>query len=247
MISCISDCLIMRKFYTILVAVSALFMVSGLSAQTRFGSKRQMEVSAGYTNIATSNCGGDVVTKSGLHGAYVGFAYDFDLLQEKWGRLSLEPGARLSYAVDSEMESRYQVLDKEALKESYLDIPVNLKYSYRLNYITVSAYAGPMFSLGMTSTSLYCYDKHMLKANNYTGAQEFTGAHQDNVEYQGISGYSRYDLKFGLGLGFTFIDRFALKAVYNFGLLNRYNGTQATETKISRHTNVFNIGLGYRF
>lgn len=247
MISCISDCLIMRKFYTILVAVSALFVSAGLSAQTKFASKRQMEVSVGYINPVTTHSSQGVEFKNQLHGAYVGFAYDFNLLKGDWGLLSLEPGARLSYAVDAEMESHFQVMEKEALKESYLDIPVNVKYSYKLNYITVSAFAGPMFTMGLTSTSLFCYDKHMLKANNYKGVQEVTGAKQESVEYEGVADYSRYDVKFGLGLGFTFIDRFSLKAGYNFGILNRYNGSQVADLKVSRHTNVFNIGLGYRF
>ena len=237
----------MRKIYAILITVSALFIASGLSAQTRFGSKRQMEVSAGYSNIVTSDKSEGVAFKSDLKGAYVGFSYDFNLLKAQWGLLSLEPGARLSYAIESNPVAEFELLEKDALKESYLDIPLNVKYSYKLNYITVSAFVGPAFSLGITSTSLHCYDKYMYKTWNYKGVQEMKGAESEDTEYKGISDYSRYDVKLGLGLGFTFMDRFSFKAAYNFGLLNRYNGLQVLGSKISRHTNVFNIGLGYRF
>jgi hypothetical protein len=34
---------------------------------------------------------------------------------------------------------------------------------------------------------------------------------------------------------------------YNLGMLNRYNGVQNAETSIRRKTDVFEIGLGYRF
>lgn len=237
----------MNKLYTILISAAALLMATGVSAMPRFGAKRAMEVSAGYSYNLTSHEVGGIEGLNRLQGAYVSFTYDFDLLKEKWGSLQLEPGVKLSYVLESDAEDNFAILTKHALKESYLDVPVNVKYSYKLNYVTVSAFAGPVFSLGLTSTTWDCYEKYMVKTFNYSGKQEIKGARPSEIVTNAISDYSRFDLKFGFGLGFTFMDRASLRLSYNLGLLNRYNGENTTDLTVSRHTNVFNVGLGYRF
>jgi hypothetical protein len=88
----------------------------------------------------------------------------------------------------------------------------------------------------------------MIEYDNYTGEQEFKGAKpEEELVPNMIPSYGRYDLKVAMDLGFTFMERFLLNIGYNLGMLNRYNGVQNAETSIRRKTDVFEIGLGYRF
>ena len=60
--------------------------------------------------------------------------------------------------------------------------------------------------------------------------------------------YGRFDIKFGVGAGVTFMDKLNVKLGYNIGMLNRYTGEQLSkEYKLSTHTGVFFIGVGVNF
>lgn len=235
----------MKKLYILLLAFVALFFAGQANAKPGMKSNRNMEISAGYSNMATSS-NYVVAEKYNLDGFYVGFAYDWKFAKKSWGTWALCPGIKLSYLEDANAKDEFVLLWKDALKESYLDVPVYLKYSYRFNYLTLSAFVGPQFSLGMTSDSYKFREKYMIAYDNYTCEQEFKGAKpEEELIPNRLPSYSRYDLKVAVGLGFTFMDRFSLNVAYNIGMLNRYNGEQSAT--VIRKTNVFDLGLAYRF
>lgn len=244
-----NNCMDMRKLYMLLAMVAIFFMAPQMNAQSRkFTSKRNMEVSAGYSNLSTSSAIGASALASNLHGFYVSYAYDYSLLKEGWGRLALVPGLRFTYAEDVEAEKNWAVLEKTALKESYLEVPIHVKYSYKFNYMALSAFVGPEFSVGLSSTSYLFSDKYMFKYYNYSGTEVFKGATPtETVVPNNVSDYSRYDVKCTFGVGSVFMDRFTLKVSYSLGLLNRYKGEPVLGNKLIRKTNVLNVGLGYRF
>lgn len=237
----------MKKLYILLLAFVALVFAGQANAKPGMKSNRNMEISAGYINMTTSG-NYNVAEKYNLDGFYVGFAYDWKFAMKSWGVWALSPGIKFSYLEDANALDEFALLWKDSLKESYLDIPVYLKYSYKFNYLTLSAFVGPEFSLGMTSDSFKFREKYMIAYDNYTGDQEFKGAKPDEeLVPNRLPSYSRYDLKVAVGLGFTFMDRFSLNVGYHIGVLNRYTAQQAAESAITRKTNVFELGLGYRF
>ena len=164
----------MKKLYILLLTFAALVFAGQVNAKPGMKSNRNMEISAGYSNMTTSG-NYNVAEKYNLDGFYVGFAYDWKFAKKSWGVWALSPGIKFSYLEDANALDEFALLWKDSLKESYLDIPVYLKYSYKFNYLTLSAFVGPEFSLGMTSDSFKFREKYMIAYDNYTGDQEFKG------------------------------------------------------------------------
>ena len=154
--------------------------------------------------------------------------YDFDFLEENWGDLGIEPGLRFTFAGDKESEEVLGVTGKVSENEVYLDLPILVKYSYDLDIIKLSAYAGPVLSCGLSSVTKVKIGENVTKTDYY-------GA--DSV-------YGRFDVKLGVGLGITAKDDVQAKIGYYAGLLNRYTGNLPN---YSLRTGVFYIGVGYSF
>ena len=234
----------MKRLYVLILAVMAFAGV--LNAQPGRASMRNFEVSAGYSYLLTST--GDVLGKirTRLHGAHVGLSYNWNLMHENWGAVSLEPGVKFSYVMDIDVENEFKSMNKTSLKETYIDVPVFAKYSYRRNYFTFLGFIGPEFSAGLTSTSKSFRKKYMVECNNYTGERTIRGSREE-IEVDGyhFQNYTRYDLRFAAGVGLVFVDRFSLRASYHMGVLNRYNGVRSSYWK--RRTNVVDVSLGYKF
>ena len=234
----------MKRLYILLLTLMAF--AGALKAQPGHASMRNFEISAGYSYLLTST--GDVLGKMRTHlqGAHVGLSYNWNFKQERWGAVSFEPGVKFSYVMNIEAENEYKDINKTSLRESYVDVPLFVKYSYRHNYFTVLGFIGPEFSAGLTSTSRVFLKKYMVKCNNYTGERTIHGSRQE-IEVDGyhFQNYGRYDLRLSAGVGFVFVDRFSLRASYHMGVLNRYNGVRSSYWK--RRTNVVDVSLGYKF
>lgn len=240
--------MIMKRIYILFAFIAVLFAAGEIGARPRFASKRNMEVSAGYSRAATSYMSGVAESSNILDGFYLDLTYGWNFLEGKAGILALEPGLRFSYMEDVKAEDNRAILTKDALKESYIDIPVLVKYSYKFYYFTVSAFAGPDFSVGLSSTSWTCRDKYMFKYRNYTGIEEFKGVRPtESVNINMLPDYSRFDIKCRFGLSLVFMDRFSLKAACNIGLLNRSKAVKTNMLNPLIKTNVFDVGLGFRF
>lgn len=228
----------MKKFYLILAA-AAMFLAVDANAQ--------LGVGVGYNHGTTTTRMGDESDSDGLDGFYLEATYDWNFLERGWGSLALQPGVRFSYMGEYDSEELAGVVAKESFNETYLDIPVHVKYSYDLGAVKLSAFAGPVFSLGLTSASKVSADDYMVKYHNYTGKTVTKGDSASSITPDGATDYGRFDLKLGLGVGATFMEKFNVKLGYNIGMLNRYTGEQVADTKYKMHTGVFFRDRSFNF
>ncbi len=214
----------MKKIYFILVA-AALFFALDANAQVAVG--------VGYNLLNTTATMGDDSDDDSLNGFYAEMTYDFSLLKKNWGNLGLQPGVRYTFAGESDSEEVAGVKTKTSLSEHYIDVPVNVKYSYEIkpDAFKVYAFAGPVFSLGLASNLKAGVGDSSVKTDNYKDSE-----------------YGRFDLKFGLGAGVTLAQKFNVKLGYNIGMLNRYTGEQlGGDLNYKTHTGAFYVGVGYNF
>jgi opacity protein-like surface antigen len=214
----------MKKIYFIL---SAAMMFFAINANAQFG------VGVGYNLLNNiTRIGGESDDES-LNGFFIEGTYDLNLLEVKWGSLGLQPGVRYTFGGETDTEETAGIKSKASLTEHYLDIPVNVKYSYEIlpSKLKAYAFAGPVFSFGLASTLSASIEDNVIKTNNYEDSE-----------------YGRFDLKLGIGAGVTLAEKLNVKLGYNIGMLNRYTGEQLSkEHKFSTHTGVFFIGVGFNF
>ena len=213
----------MKKICFILVAAAMFIAVDA---------KAQLGVGVGYNLLNTTATLADESDDESLNGFYVEATYGINFLNKRWGTLGIEPGLRYTFGAEAEQEEVLGIKTRASLTEHYLDIPVHVKYGYEVlpSKLSVHAFAGPVFSVGLASTIKASVDNTTVKTNNYED-----------------SDYGRFDLKIGLGAGVTIAERFNIKVGYNFGLLNRYTGEQVDDYKYKAHTGVFYVGAGFNF
>ena len=209
----------MKNLYLIIAAAVMFFAVEA---------NAQIGVGVGYNmlNNVQKALGED--ESGALNGFYVEATYDINFLERSRGELGLQPGLRFSYAGNHESEEALGVKAKASENETYLDIPVLVKYSYDLDAVKLSAFAGPVLSCGLSSVAKVSVDDNTTKASNYGDE----------------SVYGRFDVKLGLGIGAAFMDKFNAKLGYNVGLLNRYTGNL---DDLTFRTGVFYVGVGINF
>jgi hypothetical protein len=208
----------MKKIYFI-IAAAAMFLAVDASAQIGVG--------LGYNLLTTTATMADESEDDSLNGFYLEATYDFNFLNKNWGSLGLQPGVRYTFAGESDSDEVAGVKAKESFTEHYLDVPVNVKYSYEIKQdaFKIYAFAGPVFSLGLASNLKAGVGDSSVKTDNYKDSE-----------------YGRFDLKFGLGAGVTLAQKFNVKLGYNIGMLNRYTGDN-----YKMHTGAFYVGVGYNF
>lgn len=209
----------MKNVYLIIAAAVMFFAVEA---------NAQIGVGVGYNMLNNVQKALDEDESGALNGFYVEATYDINFLERSRGELGLQPGLRFSYAGDHESEEALGVKVKASENETYLDIPVLVKYSYDLDAVKLSAFAGPVLSCGLSSVAKVSIDDNTTKASNYGDE----------------SVYGRFDVKLGLGIGAAFMDKFNAKLGYNVGLLNRYTGNL---DDLTFRTGVFYVGVGIYF
>ena len=209
----------MKKVYLIIAAAVMFFAVEA---------NAQIGVGVGYNMLNNVQKALDDDESGALNGFYVETTYDVNFLEKSWGELGLQPGLRFTYAGDHEAEEVLGVKAKASENETYLDVPVLVKYSYDLDVVKLSAFAGPVLSFGLSSVTKVSAGDNTTKASRYGDE----------------SVYGRFDVKLGLGIGAAFMDKFNAKIGYNVGLLNRYTGNL---DDLSFRTGVFYVGVGINF
>ena len=211
----------MKKIYFILAA-AALFIAVDANAQ--------LGVGVGYNLLNTTYTVGDDSDDDSLNGFYVEATYDYNFLDENWGKLGVQPGIRYTFGAETDNDDHIRT----SLAEHYLDVPVHVKYAYEAipSKLDVYAFAGPVFSIGLSSAfSASAEDVATVKTNNYKDTD-----------------YGRFDIKFGIGAGVTVVEKLNVKFGYNIGMLNRYTGKQISDNlKYKTHTGVFYLGVGFNF
>ena len=214
----------MKKIY-FLIAAAAMFLAVEANAQIGVG--------LGYNLLTTTTTMADESEDDSLNGFYLEATYDINFLNRNWGSLGLQPGFRYTFAGESDSDEVAGVKTNASFTEHYLDVPVNVKYSYEIIPTTLKAYAfaGPVFSLGLASNLKAGAGDTSVKTNNYKDTE-----------------YGRFDIKFGLGAGVTLAEKLNVKLGYNIGMLNRYTGEQIRKDyKYKTHTGVFYLGVGFNF
>ena len=233
----------MKKIYFILAAAAMLLAVDA---------NAQLQVGAGYNHSTTTERIADEDDSEDLDGFYIEATYDLNFLEKGWGTLALQPGVRFTYLGEADSDIEYGYKAKSAFNETYLDIPVHVKYSYDLGAVKLSAFAGPVFSMGLSSVAQTSISgegvDYFVKYHNYSGKTITKGESLSSVNPDGMTDYGRFDIKLGLGVGATFMEKFNVKVGYNIGMLNRYTGEQVLKDhKFKRHTGVFYAGIGFSF
>ena len=245
----------MKRF---IVSFAAVVVAMAFAASAN----AQISVGAGFghmtrTGKAVSGNISEKIDPVGLSGFYVNGNYTFSLLSKNWGELALQPGLTYQFGANVEREEEAGIKGKGIFSEHYLDIPVNVRYSYDIKPGTIKlhAYAGPVLSFGLASIEKVKVELEegclITKTNLYTGKYSIKSSDKSMNETgksDEYSGYSFFDLKLGIGLGATIKDKYEVKIGYNFGLLNRTAGMKvASDHKFISRTHVLQIGVGYNF
>ena len=209
----------MKKIYLI-IAAAVMFLAVEANAQIGVG--------IGYNMVHNVQKSLDEDIDGNLNGLYIEGTYDFNFLEKSWGELDIQPGLRFTFVGDKESEEVSGVVGKVYENEVYLDLPILVKYSYDLDIVKLSAFAGPVLSCGLSSVTKVKIRENVTTTNYYG---------DDSV-------YGRFDVKLGVGIGATVKDNVQMKIGYNTGLLNRYTGSLVD---FSLRTGVFYIGIGFSF
>ena len=233
----------MKKIYFIVMAAAMFFAVDA---------NAQLQIGAGYNHGTTTTRIADEDDSEDMDGFYLEATYDLNFIEKGWGSLALQPGVRFTYLGEYDSDTELGHKAKSAFNETYLDIPVHVKYSYDLGTMKLSAFAGPVFSMGLTSVAKTSISgegvDYVIKYHNYSGKTITKGEGSSSVNPDGMTDYGRFDIKLGLGVGATFMEKFNVKVGYNIGMLNRYTGEQHSKNyKYKMHTGVFYAGIGFNF
>ena len=233
----------MKKFSLVIIAVISLVFAHKATAQVQVGAGYNME------NFVSSSSSSDKDSDK-LNGFYLEAGYTLNLLEKNWGAIDIQPMLKWSFFGESEQEELAGIKVKSSFAENYLDIPVNVRYSYEISpeKFKVYAFAGPVFSFGITSVTKSSFEDAMVKYHNYSGKVVTKGVETSVSSGEGIKDYGLFDLKLGIGAGVTLSEKIDVKLGYNIGLLNRYTGEQISkEHEYRYHTDVFFVGVAYNF
>lgn len=209
----------MKKIYCILAVAAAILFATEARAQIGIG--------IGYNLINNVKDVFGIQTSTAFNGIYAEATYNINILEKSWGKLDVQPAMRLSHAGVRESEISNGITSSSSENETYLDFPVFIKYSFDLNTLNLSAFAGPILSCGLSSVTKARVGDKATTINNYEDG-----------------GYGRFDLKLGIGISTAFDDKYEVKIGYNFGMLNRY--TEKIDNILFR-TGVFYAGVTFNF
>lgn len=237
----------MKKIKVIITA--AMLSVSGMISFAQTG------IGVGFANSISkiSVEGVEGSEKVGTNGFYIGADYDIRIFKG----LSVRPGIYYTYLTDQATEQIKTVGDlkvKEAFEEHFLNVPVHVKYSFRIipDVFHVYLFAGPTFDVGFNSVQKISVGGNFLgkeisgnvKYNYYTGKMksDFEDNVNDVLDIDGVK-YNRLDVLLGGGIGIQAVKFLDVKIGYDYGLVDRFKPSD----KGSLHRGQFYAGIGIRF
>lgn len=241
----------MKRLFKIILC-AAVFVSAAFSAQAQLG------VDVSYLNSRySSKTSAGIKTTAPMNGFGIGVNYNFDIV----AGLSLRPGLRYAYLTDSRDQSvALDVLGNFSVKERhlehYLEIPVQLAYTFHIvKGVDFSVFTGPVLSLGLANYFKTDVNGSILginingdmKYDNYTGkiaSSNIDDSVLDNVNdalgHDNV--YNRFDLQYGLGVGFRLFDFVEIRGGYDWGLLNRIESDD-----VYTRRDAFYVTVGIRF
>ena len=192
----------------------------------------QVQIGAGYVNSTDRiNLSNDAeVSTAAANGVYAGIGVTLPLA----GDLAVTPGVYYTFLTSHNGRSVANgILSASGdLQEHYVNVPVYFNYGSELapNF-RLFFFGGPTFSAGIISTTVLSASILGFSANTAI----------DN--YRDVSGYGRFDVMLGGGMGVDLGKRLRLTVGYDFGMMNRYTEGNG----IIRHRNQLHGGLAFLF
>ena len=162
-----------------------------------------------------------------MHGAYVGLSYNFCFTGD--AGFGLAPGAYFAFSGDIENDI--------FTRHTSVEIPVHLTYSLEAGPGLFFAYAGPAFNVGINFKEKWVGD----------GASTDARIDWYKKKEAGPLTISRYDLKVGLGVGYSW-EHLMFNLGWDFGTLNRYTKAyKELSPSCSYRLHNFHVGMAYVF
>lgn len=122
----------MKKIFTTMMVVAALFVATAAQAQLKFGVKGGLNV----TNMSISS---DVIEKSNRNGFFIGPTVKFSL-----------PLVGLGIDAGAFYDQRDAELNDKTISQKAINIPINLRYNIGLgSYAGIYLAAGPQFGFNI--------------------------------------------------------------------------------------------------
>lgn len=213
----------MKKITTLFIAVAMCLFSANAFAQFSAG--------VGYMNAKFNT----KIDKEKIHhftnGAYVRFDYTFPV----YAGLSVVPGIDYHFVTGSYTDVNSEYTIKSSILEQYINLPVDLKYTFDFSEdFKFFVYSDATLSFGL-------YSKGRMKSSK--DGETVIAADFDNYEKE--SGYSKFDVLAGGGIGADVFGFLRVKAGFDFGLLNRLR--DAKIDGVYRHVNRLHIGVAYIF
>ncbi|MBR5034092.1 MAG: PorT family protein [Bacteroidales bacterium] len=162
------------------------------------------------------------------NGFYAGFGYTAEITTG----LSLNPGIYYEFLTGAGNFTGFDVLQgayQGKTTEHYVNVPLHL--SYGINFapsFKLFVYGGPTATIGI--------------ASNSKGATL-----DDSKSNYANEDYSRFDIMAGGGIGVELMNRVRLNFGYDFGLLDRDNGTNIAGKEIALKRNRLVAGAAFVF
>ena len=161
-----------------------------------------------------------------------------------------------SYGVTAGFQSTYFELSLKNVTENVVDaegffiglfaeFPLSEKFSIQpeFHYSSVTEDGESVDNLILPVFLKYCITE---KFNVMSGLQF------DYFTEKDLGGIKRFGLGLGIGLGYDITDSILISSRYSFGITNRIDTSEFIDdfidlSDLSAKTNIFQIGLGYRF
>lgn len=214
----------MKKTLSIFVAAMLL-----LAAVPSFA---QVQIGAGYVSssdrVRVSNS--TEVESTPSNGVYGGVGFTLPL----GGDLAVTPGIYYSYLTNRSVSSVAGGIIAVAgeKEEHYVNVPIHFNYGANFTpKFRFFFFGGPAVSYGVISRTTVSGSILGFSANTVV----------DN--YRDVSGYGRWDVMVGGGMGFDLVNRLRLTVGYDFGLMNRY----IDGGDYDRHRQQLHAGLAFLF
>ena len=214
----------MKKFFFAFVAAFALlFAATPAQAQLKWGLKGGLNL----TNPSLDWEGGSLKSKAGW---FIGPMAEFTIPIVGLG----VDGAIMYSQADSKLEIAEE--GSATVKQKYIDIPINLKYSIGLGSMAaVFVAAGPQFSFNISGDS---FKDAVEKVYNST-----IGDEEGKVENE------TFQTSLNVGLGVKLLSKLQIYGGYNFALTDGFSIKSATDQVFNGagKNNMWKVSVAYLF
>lgn len=223
----------MKKTLSILAA--AVMLLSGTMAAA------QPQIGAGYLNSTeNSSYNGNKMDPVNSNGFYVGLSYNIPIV----AGLGVAPGLYYSMLGSKstggfDLGRILHTSGETTFTEHALNIPVLLNYGFDLAPdFRFFVYGGPTLQYGLSS-------KYVTNGSIDFFGLGGSGSNTLDNYASANSGYNRFNVYLGGGLGMNVAKHIQVTVGYDYGVLNLYKGDEK-DNCIRRRSNI-KIGLAYLF